>query len=277
MSELDALLSGLRDRAAALAKAQPAPKEEAAPAAAEETVAKAEGADAGEAGKPGSEPAAAEGAAAEEAREEGSDEELDFGKSFEITLADGTKAQGVDAIGMFKSLFTEVKALKAEVAALKEAAPAEAAPAAEEVEGLQKSFADGMAAADERATDMAKALATAMDALSTTSAQVGELTAKVASQADVITAQEAVVKALDAKLTAFGAQGRGRQSTVSVQERPSTTAATAQPQPTVGELFAKAQSLNAAGKLNAIDVSRINAWVNAGRGVPPEFQALFAA
>jgi hypothetical protein len=282
MSELDALLAGLRDRADALAKAQAAPEikvvgEAAAvvvtetPAVAEETVAKG-----GEVATEAKTEAGAEGGVGIVTNEEGGE----TAKSFEVTLEDGTKAPAINGFALIKALSDKLDGVTAELVTLKALpAPVQAELVEGEgfdFDGLQKSFTDGMSTIASQTETMAKALATAMDALVASQTQVGELTQKLSTQGEQIAEQATLVKALSEKVTAFGTTGRGRASTVSVHEKPSN-AAVAMPEQTVGDLFAKANALIGAGKLTAIDAGRINAWVNAGRGVPPEYAAMFAA
>lgn len=268
MSELDALLAGLRDRADALAKAQPVEDVKVVEAtvtetpATEETVAKG--------GEVATEAAKTEEATAATEKVVEGDETA---KAIEVTMPDGSKAQGIDGFALLKAMGEKIEALEAEVTTLKSLPAIEAveltAGEGFDFDGLQKSF-------DDRTETMAKALASAMDALVASQTQVGELTVKLTAQADQIAQQGLTVKALSDKVTAFGATGRGRAATVSVHEKPSN-AAVATPEQTVGDLFAKANTLIAAGKLTAVDAGRINAWVNAGRGVPPEYAAMFAA
>lgn len=263
MTDLDALLSGLRDRADALAKAQPA--EEAKVEVAAEPVAEA-----------AAEPVEAEASepAAEAAEEPVAKSEGDFGESFEVTLADGSKAPAIDGFAVIKSLAAKVEALTAQLDEIK-AAPA-AEPATFDFDGLKKSFDDGMTGVASQTEVMAKALGAALDALTASNEKSAELTTRVAELTAKAAAQDDVMKSLAAKLDAFGTTGAGRRATVSVHEKPSP-AAVKQDEPTVGDLFAKANALVGAGKLNAVDVSRIVAAVNHGRGIPTEYAAHFAA
>lgn len=284
MTDLEALLGELRTKADALAKAQPAPEVKItepvaevtaqaaaeAPVATEETVAKGGevGAEA-EAAKPeqgGDAQAAAAEATAEAVTEEGAGETA---KSFKVKREDGTEVDAIDGFALIKALETKLDAALVEIAEIKVSGVTAAAVEPVDVDGLRKSF-------DEQTETMAKALATAMDALSASQTQVVALTQKLDTQAQAIAQQGALVKSLSDKVTEFGSTGRGRVSTVSVHEKPSPAAVT-EAAPTVGELFAKANTLIATGKLNAHDASRVNAWVNSGRGIPPDLAALFAA
>lgn len=273
MTDLDALLGELRTKADALAKAQPAPEVKAvetaaaAPAQTEAATAAAGEAQAAAAKtEEGQEAAAAAGGDGLDT-DEGEEVEGDFGKSFFVTDADGNKVPAVDGFAVIKSLVADITALRGELAELK--ATVEAPVEVPGIDGLQKSFTDGMAGVAGQTETMAKALTVALEGLATSQADVANLSGR-------IEAQDALVKSLSTKLDAFGATGSGRRSTVSVHEKPSP-AAVADVQPTVGELFAKASTLISAGKLSGADAARVNAWVNAGRGIPPELAALFAA
>jgi hypothetical protein len=261
MSHLDALLTELRSKADALVVAPPAATEVAKAVEAAPVAAVAEAA-------PVVEAKAAETVEAKPAEGE------EVAKSFKVKDEAGVEHDAIDGFALIKALGDDMTALRAEVATLKGAI--EAAPKAPDAEALTKSFTDHLAPVANGTEEMAKALGATMDALASARTDLAAASARLAAQGEQITAQDAVLKSLTENMEKIGAQGVGRVSTVSVHERPSV-AAVQKAAPTMGEVFAKAQALNVAGTINAIDVSRVNSWVNSGRGIPPDLAHHFAA
>lgn len=254
MSEIQALLAELGAKADALAaNAEAAPAAEATEAATEEGVAKSEATATEGAAEAGAAEGKAEGAA--------DGEDVAKGETFEVTDAEGNKLQAVDGFALIKALRDEVEALKARVEA--------------EPQAVAKSFTDAAAAADATASALAKSLGVALDKAASAEAALKAADARVAALEAALVEQGDVVKSLQAAVEKIGTQGVGRQSVVTLHERPSTVAKAA-PEQTIGDIFAKAIELNRAGKLSSMDVARINASANSGRGLPAEYQPLFA-
>lgn len=265
MTDLDALLAQLRERSAVLAKSQPA-VETAPAAAAPEVPAAAAAPEPEQQNDPAAEAdadAAAQGAEDEDDEAAGGD----FGKAIKVTDAEGNEHDGIDGFALIKALQADIDDLRAELATLKDAPVLVADDG--RVEGLQKSFVEG-------SETLAKSLVVAMDGLAAAQALAAEQAEVIKAQDARLVAAEALVKSLGADVAKFGAAGSGRRAAVTVHERPSAVPVAA-PVASVGEVFAKAQALNAAGKLTSIDVARVVARVNSGVGVPAEFAHLFAA
>jgi hypothetical protein len=285
MQELDTLLASLRERASDLAKAQPAPvvnvtpepavapvvapaapvaaPEPAAPTAVEPVVAATE-----PVAEPTAEPAA-EQAQADEADLDGEPTfDLDGfdADEFDVTDADGNVVKAINGFAMMKALHGQIVTLRAEVVALKEAAPAEA---------MAKSFTDGTAAQAAMTESLAKSLTSALDAVEQSRGMLAAQAERIAAQEQRIAAQDALVKSLSVAVEKYGATGTGRVSAVTVLERPSTVTTVAKGL-SVGEIFAKAESLNKSGAISGSDVGRIVAYANGGHGLPPELAHHFA-
>lgn len=173
--------------------------------------------------------AAAEAAADEDEAELSAagaeDGEEPFGKSFTVTLEDGTEAEAFDGTAMLKALHDENVALRSQ------------------------------------GEDMAKAL-TGLGGL------VKGLHAALSEQAEML-------KSLRGEVRKLGAQGNGRRTTLSLHEKPSPVEPKREGL-SVGEVFAKAESLIGAGKLNALQAGKLTASLNSGRGIPTDLAPLFA-
>jgi transcription termination factor Rho len=289
MTNLEALLAELREKAAGFAKAEEAPAAEAVVAkAAEPEAAPAEAAvadaDAEETvAKAGAAPVAAEEpAAGSEGVDTDEGDEAHVAKAMTVTDADGNERVAIDGFALIKSLQDDVAALRddnvalrAELDALKAVEPPQAAPAVAD-EALAKSFADHQAATTQHTETLAKSLAAALDALGAAQAE-GKAAAERAAATEAALGEHAtLIKSLQADLKAFGETGSGRRSAVVLHEKSSPLPVAAPAAPSIGDVFAKAQRLNAEGKINSLDVARICAWANSGQGLPPEFGHLFA-
>lgn len=88
--------------------------------------------------------------------------------------------------------------------------------------------------------------------------------------------QNELIKSLTDQVNSLSNQGRGRKTVLAVHEKkdPVTTLAKSEPQGmTGGEIMAKALSLQSAGKLTGLEVSRVENHLNAGLGVPADVLA----
>lgn len=272
MTDLGALLAELRQKQAVLAKSMPADAADPAADAADPAAAAAadapegDAADAAATAADAAEPAAAAADAPEGDEAEGDDAEgEDFGKSQTLFDADGNPVPAFDGWELIKSMQDSLDSLTARL----DAAEAKAA------EDVSKSFTDQMAGFGESSVALAKSLGDALDALTVTRAENAEMAKSLGDMAAEMIAQKKVIKSLSETVAQVGVTGRGRQSVVNVQERPSPLPITKSQ--SVGEIFAKAQALNAEGKLSSVDVARVVARANSGTALPDEFAHLFAA
>jgi hypothetical protein len=97
-----------------------------------------------------------------------------------------------------------------------------------------------------------------------------ELIAKINERNDVIAGQGALIKALEAKVNAFGTQGRGRQGVVSVHEKLPPVAAQPTTRVTIGDLMVKADTLFKKGGLSSLEYTMVGTALNSGRSVSDE-------
>jgi hypothetical protein len=283
MRDVEKLLAELREKAAGIAKSLPSAADAQAAAAAAAAAATAAAAD-----EEAAAAAAAEAAAAAAAEEEASaeaaraaaaaaDDEAnageDFGKSLTVTDAEGNEIPAVDGWELIKSMQDEMDALRAEVAELR------AAP----VGDIAKSFGEQLGGFEATTETLIKSLGEAFDAIAAFREENAALVARVDTQADGLQAadrafaeQATTIKSLSEQVAAYGATGRGRQSVLVPQDRPGALPGAPTPV-TIADVFAKAMDLNKAGKLNSVEVAKVTASVNSGRGVPAEFAPLFAA
>ena len=161
-------------------------------------------------------PEGAEGDGEGEGEGEGGekDDEM-FGKSFSVTLADGSAQEAFDGTAMMKALAGTVAILRTEQ--------------------------------DATGGELAKALQFATS-----------LTAIVQQQGELL-------KSMRADLAAVSSQGRGRQASVTVLDKPTNTpAATSAAQPM--EIMAKAMTARTNGTVTGAEIARLEAHF--GRGLP---------
>lgn len=88
--------------------------------------------------------------------------------------------------------------------------------------------------------------------------------------------QNDLIKSLSEKVETLSGQGRGRKAVLSIVEKKDPTQlAKSQAAPTItaGEILAKALTAQAAGKLMAADVSKVEQSLNAGMAVPADILA----
>lgn len=163
------------------------------------------------------------------------DEPPVLGKSFGVTLEDGTEVEAYDAtlilksfderLGGFARELSEIDLLKAEVAELK---------------GREIPTADAIKAEVEK----------------------------------VLAAQNTMLKSLQEQVAALSAQGQGRKSTLNVHEKPGPAGTEARPETPSGEaLMTKALIAQKQGRLTGHDVARLNAYLGRGLQAPPEILA----
>jgi hypothetical protein len=108
---------------------------------------------------------------------------------------------------------------------------------------------------DSNASVLAKALDTTMRALNS---------------------QNALIKSLSDKVEKLSGQGRGRKTVVTVHERQGSTMTKSEPDAVApGQILAKALSAQAAGRLTASDVSKVETALNIGASVPADIVAKF--
>lgn len=120
------------------------------------------------------------------------------------------------------------------------------------------------------ATEILKSLGDRVDANSSVLAKALDTTLKALSS------QNALIKSLSDKVEKLSGQGRGRKTVVTVHERQGSTMAKSEPevvQP--GQILAKALSAQAAGRLTASDVSKVETALNIGASVPADIAAKF--
>lgn len=275
-TSLDELVALVSERMAVLAKASPAPEVkvdeavvEVAAEPAAETVAKSDP-------KPVVEAAleAVESPKVEEPKAEEPEAFSIFGKSFsleqKLVEKNGTEHVGLDGIAVIKAIAEEIDALRAKMTI--DPAPAFDLDNAEAFKGVVAKAAS----LEENTVNLTKALQLTADALSKSEKAMVEQAERIAAQDARISEQEALIKSLSATVEKIGTQGVGRQSLLNVQDRPSNVT---RPEVgmTKGEVFAKAETLLATGKISPADVASITAYANHGQGIPPKLQALFAA
>lgn len=158
-----------------------------------------------------------------------------LGKSFGVTLDDGTEVEAYDAteilksfdarLGGFERELSEIDLLKAEIAELK---------------GREVPSADAIKAEVEK----------------------------------VLAAQNTMLKSLQEQVAALSAQGQGRKSTLNVHEKPGPAGAEARPETPSGEaLMTKALIAQKQGRITGQDVARLDAYLGRGLQAPPEILA----
>ena len=163
------------------------------------------------------------------------DENPVLGKSFGVTLEDGTEVEAYDATQILKSFderlggfareLSEIDLLKAEVAELR----GREIPTAEAIETAIK---------------------------------------------PVLEKQTALIKSLQEQVAALSAQGQGRKSTLNVHEKPGPSGTEARPETPSGEaLMTKALIAQKQGRLTGQDVARLDAYLGRGLQAPPEILA----
>jgi hypothetical protein len=94
----------------------------------------------------------------------------------------------------------------------------------------------------------------------------------------VIKSQDAMIKALQAKVDELGSKPAGRKAVLTITEKPAPKAEEiAKAQTTDGmtadQFFAKALHLQAEGKITGEDIARTEAYLNRGQPVPAEIVA----
>lgn len=162
-----------------------------------------------------------------------------FGKSFQVTLPDGTTADAYDGTAAIEALTARVDKLTAQL--------------------------DGVAAGDEMAkslgADMAKAL--------------GSVTGTMKGLQEIVTKQGELIKSLSGDITALRGSGTGRKAVLDVHEQRAITP-TKPEGATQGEVMAKAMTAQEAGKITALDVARIESRFGRGEPIPADLLALIA-
>ena len=179
----------------------------------------------------------------DEGKGDGTDEdETDdvLGKSFAVTLPDGTVQDAFDATDLIKSLGARLEV--AEAATVQHGTTIQATEA-----------------------NLAKALTAA-----------SMLAGMVKSQDARARAQDDLIKSLQADVARIGNQPVGRKAVVAMAEK--TVAGRAAVSGTdPNEIMAKAMTANAAGQLMASDVARLEASFNAGLAAPADILARLPA
>ncbi|MGF6641758.1 hypothetical protein [Paraburkholderia sp. MM6662-R1] len=174
------------------------------------------------------------------------DGEEQLGKSFRLTLEDGTEMEAFDGSQLVSQLTAQVKAEKTARVA--------------DNEMYMKSFGSTL--------ELVKSLTTAV-AESRTSLE--------AAQKD-IESLKTTNETLQKSLKALGSQGRGRVSTVTVLDKPNANRRQQQELPTKREILAKAMSALTAKRITGTEASRVEAALNAGTVPQKELlERIFAA
>jgi hypothetical protein len=172
---------------------------------------------------------------------DGDEDDLDeaqLGKSFRLTLEDGTEMEAFDGSQMVEALSAQIKATKT--------------ARAQDNEMYMKSFGSTL--------DLVKSLTTAV----------------AESQKD-IESLKAENGTLQKSLKALGTQGRGRVSTVTVLDKPNATPRQ-ESAPTRPEILAKAMSALSARRITGEEATRVEAALNAGAVPQKEvLERIFAA
>ncbi len=115
-------------------------------------------------------------------------------------------------------------------------------------------------------------------ALSSTTDLIKSMNAQMVTQAEALTSQGSLIKALRGEVARLGATGTGRRSALSIHEKPSTTVAEPAPTgPSYADVMAKAQTLQRQGQLGGADVARIVSYANRGLGIPDDLTKHFAS
>jgi hypothetical protein len=208
------------------------------------------------AAKDGEEAGGANGTDEEEEEEEetggdtkgkGDDEGTPMGKSFRLTLEDGTEMEAFDGSQLVEALTEQVTAEKA--------------AREEEHDMYMKSFGSTL--------DLVKSLTTAV---------AESRTGLEAAQKDIDALKEENAT-LQKSLKALGTQGRGRVSTVTVLDKPVNGGRAQQEQmPTRQEILAKAMSALSARRITGSEATKVEAALNAGRAPQKEIlDRIFAA
>lgn len=159
-----------------------------------------------------------------------------FGKSFGVTLADGTQAEAVDGTKVVKSLFAANRELTRK--------NAEMAKAITATGGVLKQYSDVIKLQSEMLTQQS-------EMLKSLQADVRRLAGQGSGRKAVVTMHEKPAH------SAMGGGGNG----ASIGGRQ--------------EVLAKALSFQREGKLNTTDVARIEGSLNQYGKVPPEYARLF--
>jgi chromosome segregation ATPase len=281
MSEIDQLLGAL-DALVQNVKGAPAPEAAAAAPAEAPAVAKSEAPE-GEPAVAAAEPAAAEGAP-------------EVAKSMTVTDEAGQARVAFDGFKLIEDtkaeLRAEIDALRGELAAVREAAPAAVAPEAIEAE-VTKAFGAHGDLAEQRTGLLAKSIMGALEALQADRAARAEqaeaveavraeneaLRVELAALRTADQAREVMLKSLETQVEAFGFTGRGRASAAVPTVRPAAVpgAAAAAPALTQEQVFAKAKALRAAGTITTGDVSLIVASAHSNAGIPAHLRQHFVA
>lgn len=162
----------------------------------------------------------------------------EIAKSFEVTLADGTKAQAFDGTDALKALHAEHDILRGEVL--------------KDNEQVLKAFDIVVGAIDQHRQT-------------------------IVSQQAKLAEQDTIIKAMNAKLEQFGAAGVGRRTVLTVAEKltPGLTvgagaASGGGAQVTAGQVLMKAQSWATQGKMTFADAARVEAYQLRGLVAPQD-------
>lgn len=174
-------------------------------------------------------------AAAKDGEKE-SDKEKDetFGKAFKVKLEDGTETEAFDGTAMLKALHAENELLRSTM--------------------------------NDRDAELAKAMDIIVGVL-------GEQREYDAAQTKQLAAQDAIIKALQAKVETIGSAGVGRRTMLAIAEKltPGTGPAADEPKKASGaQVMMKAMFMAREGKLDWGSIPRIEAFQGRGELAPPD-------
>lgn len=119
------------------------------------------------------------------------------------------------------------------------------------------------------ATELLKALGARQDGVETALTKALEITV------GTIKTQGDMIKSLQADVTRLAASGRGRKTAVTINDKVDP-ASLAKSEPTgmsPGEFMAKALTLQEAGKLTGLEVSRAESYLNRGLEIPADIRS----
>lgn len=195
----------------------------------------------------------------------------------------------------FEELLKSLQDTADENATLAKSLPAENPE--DDDETIEAAAADGDSAADENEGDaddkdkapLAKSMAATVDGEEVEVVDATEMIKSLVDRVEktdevlakalqtTVTAlqdQQKLIKSLSDRVEQLGGQGRGRKTVITVHEKTTAqdTLAKSQTtvQPTSGQILAKALDAQKSGKLTGLDVSRVEAALNHGVGVPAD-------
>ena len=189
--------------------------------------------------------AEADAGGGDEGDEKGKGEDADngdadyFGKSFQVTLEDGTTAEAYDGTAAIEALTARMDKMTAQL--------------------------DGMTAGGAMAkalgADMAKAL--------------GSVTGTMKGLQEIVTKQGELIKSMAGDITALRGSGTGRKAVLDVHEQRSAAPPKAEGL-TPEQVMTKAMDAQMAGRITALDVSRMESRLGRGEPIPADLLAKIA-